>query len=146
MPAPTDATPRRKRTPPPPGNPSRRPRTKTGKASVRRHPATRRLWPIAVIAAGVFLAAYILDLGAVARLMWAGLSGQLGQRACIASAAVMVLLGAALAWASYRPAPRPVRKAAAKPRRRPPTNREKRVRTEPEEAVPSDGQNPAEPG
>jgi hypothetical protein len=105
------------------------------------------LWPIAAIAAGVFLAAYILDLGAVARLMWAGLSGQFGQRACIASFAVVVLLVAALAWASYRPAPpHPVRKAAAKPRREPPANKEKRARTEPQEAVPSDGQNSVEPG
>ena len=36
MPAPTDATPRRKRTPSPPGNSRRRPRPKTGKASARR--------------------------------------------------------------------------------------------------------------
>lgn len=144
MPAPTDATPRRKRTPSPPGNSPRRPRPKTGKAAARRHQATRRLWPIGAAAVGVFLAAYVLDLGAVARLMWACVSGQLGQRACIASFAVLVLLGSALAWASHRPAPPPVTKAPAKARRRPAASREKPARTEPEETVPSDGQHPAQ--
>src|SRR5271165_2913586 len=92
MPTPSDATPRRKRTPAPPGHSRRQPRPKTGKAPARRHQATRRLWPIAILAAGVFLAAYILDTGAVARLMWASLSGQLGQRASIASLVVLLLL------------------------------------------------------
>jgi hypothetical protein len=144
MPAPTDATPRRKRTPSPPGNSPRRPRAKTGKAAARRPQSTRRLWPIGTAAAAVFLAAYVLDLGAVARLMWAGLSGQLGERACIASFAVLALLGAALAWASHRPAPPPVTKAPAKARRRPAASREKPARTEPDEAMPSGGPHPAQ--
>jgi hypothetical protein len=145
MPAPTDTTPRRKRTPPPSGDSPRRPRPKRGKTSARRHQAARRLWPIGTVAVGVFLGAYVLDLGAVVRLMWAGVSGQLGQRACIASFAVLVLFGAALAWASHHPVRRPVGKAATKARRRSPATREKRARTEPEEAVPSDGQRPVEP-
>jgi hypothetical protein len=99
---------------------------------------------MATAAVAVFLAAYILDLGAVARLTWACVSGQLGERACIASFAVLVLLGSALAWASHRPAPPPVSKAPAKARRRPAASREKPARTEPEEAVPSDGQHPAQ--
>jgi hypothetical protein len=144
MPDSTDAPPRRKRMPPPSGISGRRPRPKTGKASGRRQ-AARRWWPIGIIAAGVFLAAYVLDLGAVFRLLWAGASGQLGRIACIASFGAVVLFGSALAWASRHPAPRPAGKPAAKPRRRPPANKEKRKRNEPADAMPSDGQSPAEP-
>lgn len=106
----------------------------------------RRVWPIAIIAAGVFLVAYILDTGAVVRLMWACLSGQLGRRACIASLAVLLVLGAALAWASRRPAARPVAKVTAKSQRRPAASRKKPMRAEPEAAVKSDDPHPAEPG
>jgi hypothetical protein len=145
MPAPTDPTPRRKRTPSPPASSGRRPRPGTGKASARRPQASRRLWPIAIIAAVVFLAAYVLDPYAVAGLMWAGLSGQLGGRARLASFAVLVLVAAALAWASHRPAPRPARKAAARPRRRPAAKTAKPTRPEPAETVAADGQSPADP-
>jgi hypothetical protein len=146
MPAPTAATPGRKKSSGSPGKSRRRPRAGAGKASARPRPASRRLWPIAAVAAVVFLASYILDVGAVGRLMWACLTGQLGTQARIASIGVLLLSAGALAWASRRPAPRRVTKAPRKARPRPTRSRQKPARTEPEEAPTSDGMRPAEPG
>jgi hypothetical protein len=144
MPAPAAATARRKKTSTSPGGSRRRPRSGTGKSSARPRLTGRWLWAIAVV--GVFLAAYVLDPGAVAGLIWACLAGQFGQRARIASFSVLVFGGFALAWALRPQAPRPVAKVRRKAQRAPARSKEKPVRTGPEAAAASDGQRPVDPG
>ena len=137
MPAPTAATTRRKKAPDSPAG-SRRPRgSKPSKAAARSRLAARRFWPIAVIAAGVFLIAYILNWDAITALMWDCLNGQFGLTVCLASFGVLFLLGcgAALLW--QRPLPEPAAKAPRKARRSPPQPK-KAARAEPEEAIPAD--------
>jgi hypothetical protein len=60
----------------------------------------------------VFVAAFILDTGAVARLLWACLAGRLGEPARLGAAAFVLLLLAVIGVVIYRPAP------PAKPRKR----------------------------
>jgi hypothetical protein len=55
------------------------------------------------MASAVFLVAFICDTGALARLFWACLAGQVGQFACLAAFAVLLLLLYTLAVACYRP-------------------------------------------
>jgi hypothetical protein len=63
-------------------------------------------------AAIVFAMAFILDTGAVARLLWACLKGQLGEPARLGAGTVVLLLLGLTALVLYRPAP------PAKPRKR----------------------------
>jgi hypothetical protein len=140
MPAPTVATLRRKKTPGSPGGSQRRLRSGAHKSPAKAHLTAWRLRPVVVAAVGAFLAAYVLDWGAVARLMWACFAGQLGQPACIASFGTLLLLGCMLAWASHRPAPGPVAKTPRKARRRLPSQQKKAVGTGPQEATQSDDQ------
>jgi hypothetical protein len=56
------------------------------------------------MASVVFLVAFICDTGAIARLFWACLAGQLGQMPRLAAVAVLLLILYALAVACYRPA------------------------------------------
>jgi len=48
------------------------------------------LWPLVI---AVFLVAYIVDTGAVGRLLWACLAGQFGLRVRLAALVVVVLVG-----------------------------------------------------
>jgi hypothetical protein len=97
------------------------------------------LWPIAVIAAGVFLLAYILDWDSVTALMWACLAGQFGLLVSIISFGVLFLLGSGAALLWRRPMPAPAAKAPRKARR-PPAQPKKSAQAEPEEAIPPDTQ------
>jgi hypothetical protein len=106
MPASTAAPPRRKKTPKSTGVFHRRIRSGAPAASARWPLATWRLRPIAAVAVVVFLVAYVLDWGAVARLIWMCLVGQLGPLRRIASFGILLLLGCTLAWAWHRPTPR----------------------------------------
>lgn len=137
MPPPTAAAIRRKKTPESPPDSRRRRASKPSKAATRSRLAVRRFWPIAVIAAGVFLIAYILDWDAITTLMWDCLAGQFGLTVSLASFGVLFLLGcgAALLW--HRPIPPPPAKAPRKPRRSP-ARPKKTERAEPEEAVLAD--------
>jgi hypothetical protein len=137
MPAPTAATIRRKKTPESPPDSRRRRGSKPSKAAARSRLAARRFWPIAVIAAGVFLIAYILDWDAITALMWDCLAGQFGLTVSLESFGVLFLLGcgAALLW--NRPIPQPAAKPPRKARRSP-ARPKKTERTEPEEAAPAE--------
>ena len=78
----------------------------------------RRLLVISA-ASAVFVVAFILDTGAVARLFWACLAGQLGQRSRIAALGILLLLCCVIALVLYRPARLPPVKARNKTARRP---------------------------
>ena len=69
-------------------------------------------------ALSVFLVAYILDTGAVVRLLWAALTGQFGTGSRVAASGIVLLLGYVIALMLYRPArppPAKVRKKATRP-------------------------------
>jgi hypothetical protein len=69
-------------------------------------------------AATVFVAAFILDTGAVGRLFWASLAGHAGPWARIVAFGVLLLLTGVTARALYRPArpqPAKARKKATRP-------------------------------
>jgi hypothetical protein len=137
MPAPSAATTRRKKTPLAPADSHRRRGFRSSKAAARSRLAVRRFWPIAVIAAGVFLIAYILNWDAITGLMWDCLAGQFGLTVSLESFGVLFLLGcgAALLW--QRPIPQSPAKKNRKPRRSP-ARPKKTERAEPEEAIPAD--------
>ena len=137
MPAPTAAAIRRKKTSESPAASRRRPASKPSKAAARSRLAVRRFWPIAAVAAGVFLTAYILNWDAITALMWDCLAGQFGLTVSLTSFGVLFLLGcgAALLW--HRPMQQPPAKAPRK-RRQSPARPKKPERAEPEEAVPAD--------
>jgi hypothetical protein len=137
MPTPSAATIRRKKTPESPADSRRRRPAKPSKAASRSRLAVRRFWPIAVIAAGVFLLAYILDWDAITALMWDCLAGQFGLTTSLAAFGVLFLLGcgAALLW--HRPIPQPPAKTPRKARRSP-ARAKKTEPAEPEAAAPAD--------
>ena len=119
MPAPAATTTRRKKASDSPADSRRRRSAKPSKAAARSRLAARRLWPVAVVAAGVFLIAYLLDWDSITALMWNCLAGQFGLTVSLESFGVLFLLGcgAALLW--NRPIPQPAAKAPRKPRRSP---------------------------
>lgn len=131
MPAPSAATPSRKKTPASPGASRRR---KRSDATARSPLAAWRLRPIIVVAVGIFLIAYILDWSAVARLVWACLAGQLGPFARFASFAILCLFGCTLAWTWRPPAPATIVKVPRKARR-PAVPPEKAARTGPKAGI-----------
>ncbi len=91
---------------------SGRPRGKSRKSGGSgRYRLARRVL-VMCAAAVVFVAAFILDTGAVARLLWACLAGQAGEPARLGAGAVVLLLLGLIAAVVYRPAPAP------KPRKR----------------------------
>ena len=95
---------------------SGRPRGKSRKSGGSgRYRLARRVL-VRCAAAVVFVAAFILDTGAVARLLWACLAGQAGEPARLGAGAVVLLLLGLIAAVVYRPAPAPKpRKRAARP-------------------------------
>jgi hypothetical protein len=129
MPTSNTKPPRRKSSPQSSDGPPRRQHSSSRTAPTHPHVAAWRFRPIAVAAAGVFLAAYVLDWRAVLGLMWACFAGQLGRPVCIASFGVLVLLAFTVAWALRRPAPLPVRKVPRKAQRRPASQQEKAGRS-----------------
>ena len=139
MPSPTVATSRRKKAPESPGGSRKRKRSVPSKASARTRLATRRLGPIAVIAAGVFLVAYILDWNSVTALMWACLDGEFGLLSSIVSFGILFLLVFAIALIWQRPMPEPAAKAGRKTRQTV-AKPKKAVPAQPEEAIAPDEQ------
>src|ERR1700761_1373176 len=98
MPPPTTAAARQKKTPDSLGKARRRPRSGASRPQTGRRSGGWRVWPI-IAAVVVFLVAYVLDPGAVARLVAACLAGQFGPRVRIAAFAALALVGGVLAWA-----------------------------------------------
>ena len=137
MPPPTAAAARQKKTSDSPGKAQRRPHSGASRPQAGRRPGGWRVWTI-IAAVVVFLAAYILDPGAVARLIAACLAGQFGPRVRIAVFAALALVGCVLAWALLRPQPRRSAAAVSKPRRRRSPAKAKPAPTGPEEAAPAE--------
>ncbi|PPQ29659.1 hypothetical protein [Rhodopila globiformis] len=136
MPPSTTAPTRQKKTSGSPGKTRGRPRSGTGRASATRRPGRWRAWPIGA-AVVVFLAAYILDTGAVIRLIGACLAGQFGPPVRIVAFAALGLLGCVLAWALFSPQPAPAA-ATGKPRRPRTPAKAKPASAGPEATVPAD--------
>jgi hypothetical protein len=136
MSTPTAAAARQKKTAKPLGKSRRRSGSGNAQPSTALR-SGRRLWPL-IIAVVVFLIAYIVDTGAVGRLIWACLAGQFGPRVRLAAFGVVVLIGGMLALALWsRPRQLPAA-PARKPRTRRPRNTTKPASPGPEDAATPD--------
>jgi len=81
-------------------------------------------------ASAVFIAAFMFDTEAVARLFRACLEGHAGLRARIAAFGILLLLSCMIAFALYRPARRPLAKARNRAARPPGRNKGESERIE----------------
>lgn len=114
----------------PSGDVSRRSRQRPGRSAgtAGLRLISRRLLVVS-LAAAVFLVGFICDTGALARLFWAALAGQVGLMARLGAFAALLLLAGVFGLGFFSPA----RSAPAKPRRsgapRAARNEEKATRT-----------------
>ncbi len=88
-----------------------------------------RLAAVIPLAAAVFLVGFICDTGALARLFWASLAGQVGLPARLGAFAIVLLLGFALVAGFFRPARVPPTKQRRTATPRAARNEEQKPRT-----------------
>lgn len=93
---------------------------------------------VIALASAVFLVAFICDTGALARLFWASLAGQVGLLARLAAFAVLLLPACVIALSFIRPARLPPAKARRSASARAARNEEQNPRTKAVDTDPAD--------